>query len=67
MLVSFPSEPVIGQEFTYEGDSWKWTGFIWESLHLDAPIEIAYPIDGKQYFWDKATVSWTELTNEGNS
>lgn len=31
-----------------------------DTCHWDAPV--AYPDDGKPYYWDEATLSWVEIT-----
>jgi len=32
MAVSFPSNPTIGQIFTYQGSSWEWNGTFWSTF-----------------------------------
>ena len=31
MAVSFPSNPTIGEIFTYQGSSWEWNGTFWQT------------------------------------
>lgn len=31
-MISFPSSPVIGQEYSYNGRTWTWTGSAWRRV-----------------------------------
>ena len=34
MPIDFPSSPAVGQIYTYENNSWRWTGYSWLSGRL---------------------------------
>ena len=43
MPISFPTNPVLNQTYTYNGKTWLWNGTTWEATTLTPGPEIMHP------------------------
>lgn len=54
MALNFPSSPTIGQVYTSNGNTWSWTGIVWERSSITSNVvvnDISSQFDGyKQVF-----------------
>jgi len=53
MAISFPSSPILNQQYSYNGRTWAWNGTAWQSV---GSVGINYPdivpLDNLQYEFD---------------
>ena len=39
MIIDFPNNPIVNQEYTVGDRTWVWTGTVWKAKILD-PLEL---------------------------
>lgn len=42
-IIKFPTNPTVGQVYSYSGKSWKWNGVAWK-VYIPVPLMTAYQI-----------------------
>lgn len=57
--------PFIGEPYSLEKNKFAkprpWESFVWNESTWEWEAPIAYPNDGKRYFWDQISENWSEI------